>query len=279
MKFTKMQGAGNDFVIINIAEEHIPAERLPDIARRVCTRRLSVGADGLMAVVGAKNGGDYGMLFFNSDGSLGEMCGNGARCICRYGFEHGLAGETQQVETTAGMVYGRRIDERQYQVRLNDPSVLEVHKSVAAGGNEYDVSYVELGQPGLPHCVVPMNGWDTLPEDELRALGKALRYNSSFPKGANVTFVKVCGPTELKAVTYERGVEDFTLACGTGCGSTVAALTLRGDVTGKNVHVAMPGGDLFITLDAGGGSVRDIMLTGPTNIVCTGDITDEDLPG
>ena len=98
MKFTKMQGAGNDFIIINNIAEHIPAEELSRLAKRLCTRRLSVGADGLMAVTEAKNGGDFAMLFFNSDGSLGEMCGNGARCICRYGYENALAGEEQHAD-------------------------------------------------------------------------------------------------------------------------------------------------------------------------------------
>ena len=124
MRFTKMHGAGNDFIIIDNTKENIPEEKLSALAARLCSRRLSIGADGLMAVCPAKNGGDYAMLFYNSDGSLGEMCGNGARCICRYGFENGLAGEVQRVETTAGLVTGRRISQRMHQVRLNDPSTI-----------------------------------------------------------------------------------------------------------------------------------------------------------
>ena len=109
MRFWKMNGAGNDFVVLNNLEEHLPAECLPQAARTLCQRHLSIGADGLMVVDAPTQGGDYKMLFFNSDGSVGEMCGNGARCICRYGYELGLAGETQTVETTAGIVTGRRI--------------------------------------------------------------------------------------------------------------------------------------------------------------------------
>ena len=104
MKFWKMNGAGNDFIILNNLEEHLPAEDFPRLARVLCERHLSIGADGFMVVDAPTQGGDYKMLFFNSDGTMGEMCGNGARCICRYGFENGLAGETQRVETTAGMV-------------------------------------------------------------------------------------------------------------------------------------------------------------------------------
>ena len=112
-----MNGAGNDFVILNNLEEHLPLEQLPQIARTLCERHMSIGADGLMVVDAPSQGGDYRMLFYNSDGSVGEMCGNGARCICRYGYENGLAGETQTVETTAGIVTGRRIDQRLYRGR------------------------------------------------------------------------------------------------------------------------------------------------------------------
>ena len=93
MRFWKMNGAGNDFVILNNLEEHLPLEQLPQIARTLCERHMSIGADGLMVVDAPSQGGDYRMLFYNSDGSVGEMCGNGARCICRYGYENGLAGE------------------------------------------------------------------------------------------------------------------------------------------------------------------------------------------
>ena len=110
MKFWKMNGAGNDFIILNNLEERLPLEALPRIARTLCERHMSIGADGLMAVEAADQGGDFKMLFFNSDGSAGEMCGNGARCICRYGFENGLAGETQTVETASGTVTGNPFD-------------------------------------------------------------------------------------------------------------------------------------------------------------------------
>lgn len=277
MRFTKMQGAGNDFIVINNIEEQIPVGKLAGVAARLCSRRLSIGADGMMAVCPAEDGGDFRMLFYNSDGTLGEMCGNGARCICRYGFENGLAGGVQRVETTAGLVTGGRIDRRMYRVRLNDPTIMKPDFPVVYDGRSFDASYVELGDPGLPHCVVRFDGWDELAPEDLREMGRSLRYYSEFPKGANVTFVKVVSPVELKAVTYERGVEDFTLACGTGCGSTVAALALRGAVTGRDVRIAMPGGDLYVTVDAGNGEARNIYLTGPTNIVCVGEVRDEDL--
>ena len=277
MRFTKMNGAGNDFIILNNLTEHIPHDRLPAIARTLCHRHLSIGADGLMVVESPLQGGDYRMLFYNSDGSEGEMCGNGARCICRYGYENGLAGETQTVGSPSGLVTGYRIDRRNYRIRLTDPSVIDLNRPVEALGQTYSCSYIELGNPGLPHAVVSYPGLGRLTMDDLRELGKALRWHPAFPKGANVNFYDITAPDQLVELTYERGVEDFTYACGTGTGSTVLALTLLGKVSGKDVAVAVPGGELRVTVDREGDQIRNLWLTGPTNIVCEGEVRDEDL--
>ncbi|WP_317349236.1 diaminopimelate epimerase [Pusillibacter faecalis] len=277
MRFWKMNGAGNDFVVLNNLEEHLPAECLPQAARTLCQRHLSVGADGLMVVDAPTQGGDYKMLFFNSDGSVGEMCGNGARCICRYGYELGLAGETQTVETTAGIVTGRRITQRLYRVRLNDPTTVKLDAPVEVDGIRHPCSYVELGNPGLPHAVVPYPNLRDADESQLRELGRKLRWHPAFPKGANVNFYEILGDDLLYERTFERGVEDFTYACGTGTGSVVAVLTLLGRVTGRNVRVDMKGGTLTIDVEHAGSQVTGLYLTGPTNVVCKGEVTDEDL--
>ena len=277
MRFWKMNGAGNDFVVLNNLEEHLPADRFPQVARTLCERHLSIGADGLMVVDAPTQGGDYKMLFFNSDGSVGEMCGNGARCICRYGFENGLAGETQTVETTAGIVTGQRITNRLYKIRLNDPTTVELDHSVEVDGVRYACSYVELGNPGIPHAVIPYPGLRQADENELRELGRKIRWHKSFPKGANVNFYEITGKDTVFERTFERGVEDFTYACGTGTGSLVTVLTLQGYVSGENVRVDMAGGQLIIDIVRDGSAIRDLYLTGPTNIVCKGEVTDEDL--
>lgn len=278
MNFTKMHGAGNDFIILDITDGHVTTEDLHAIAKRLCTRRLSIGADGLMAVSKPEKGGDFRMYFFNSDGSRGEMCGNGARCIARYGYEHGFSGETQRIETDAGLVIGTRVSERLYTVRLNDPSVIKENVSLQlSDGRQLLCTYIELGSPGIPHAVVPFNELDTINDDVLRSLGREIRYCSSFPKGANVNFFKILGVNDILLRTYERGVEDFTLACGTGSGSTATALTIAGFCTGNNVRLTMPGGELFVTLTHDNGNIRDIFLTGPTDIVAEGTVRDEDL--
>ena len=217
------------------------------------------------------------MLFFNSDGSVGEMCGNGARCICRYGYENGLAGKTQTVETTAGIVTGQRITDRLYKIRLNDVSAMQLNTRVTVEGVPYICSYVELGTPGLPHAVVPYANLKDADENELRELGRKLRWHNDFPKGANVNFYELTGEDTLYERTFERGVEDFTYACGTGTGSVVAVLTMQGKVSGSGVKAEMTGGQLIIDAVRDGSAITDLYLTGPTNIVAKGEVTDEDL--
>ena len=278
MRFWKMNGAGNDFIVLNNLTERLPAEVFPQLARVLCERHLSIGADGLMVVDAPTQGGDYRMRFFNSDGSVGEMCGNGARCICRYGYENGLAGERQTVETTAGIVTGERIDRRLYRVRLNDPTTVRLDCPVEVDGAAWPCAYVELGNPGLPHAVVPYPNLREADETQLRELGRKLRWHPAFPKGANVNFYELIGPDHVYERTFERGVEDFTYACGTGTGSVVTVLTLLGQVSGRNVRVDMTGGTLIIDTERDQSRIAGLFLTGPTNVVCQGEVTDEDLP-
>ena len=272
-----MNGAGNDFIILNNIQEGLPAEAFPVLARTLCTPHRSLGADGFMVVEPAQGEGDFRMRFYNSDGSVGEMCGNGARCICRYGYETGLAGPTQRVETTAGLVIGERISQRAYRVRLNDPTTLSLHEELEAEGAVWPCAYVELGNPGLPHAVVPYPGLAGADPQALFRLGRALRNHPRFPKGANVNFYEVTGPDQVLEKTYERGVEDFTLACGTGTGSVVTVLTLLGQVSGQGVQVTMAGGVLTVDVERQGDQVTGLYLTGPTNLVAKGEIFDEEL--
>lgn len=284
MKFSKLQGAGNDFIIINNMEEKIPPEQLSQVAKQLCRQHFSIGADGFMAVDHPMEGGDYRMRFYNADGSQGEMCGNGARCIARYGYEKGLAGEIQRIETTAGLVVGERIDRRMYRIRLNDPTKIRLNQRMEMDGRSYEYAYLELGNPGIPHMVVELPEFLQMEEGVLRELGRKLRHFDGFPKGANVNFFALTGEDQVEEKTFERGVEDFTLACGTGTGCVVAALTLLGRVSGRDVAVNVPGGQLRIGVERnqtinpedGAMGITALFLTGPTNIVAEGQVTDED---
>lgn len=273
MKFWKMNGAGNDFIIINNLEECLPESAFPAIAKKLCERHLSIGADGLMVVEKATGDGDYRMRFYNSDGSEGEMCGNGARCICRYGYENGLAGEVQRVETISGTVSGWRLDKRTYRVKLNPATTVDLERSAEAEGVSYDCAYVELGTPGLPHAVVHMEGLSRIPGSELKVLGRKLRFARAFPKGANVNFYEFQRDGSLLIRTYERGVEDLTYACGTGTGSTALVLKRKGLVPAEgSVTARVHGGSLSVDVEG-----DELWLTGPTNIAARGEVTDEEL--
>ena len=276
MRFYKLSGAGNDFIILDGIRETLPEERFPDMARTLCERRMSLGADGLMVVQPSERA-DFRMAFYNSDGSVGEMCGNGARCICRYGYETGLSGETQTVETVSGIVTGQRIDRRSYRVRLTEPTLIRPDFPIEIDGRRYDCAYVELGDPGLPHAVVPMPGLRELDERALSALAKTIRWHPAFPKGANVNFYDFIGKNHVYERTFERGVEGFTYACGTGTASVALILTLRGEVKGEDFRADMRGGRLFVDVEREGQSVTGLYLTGPTNIVAAGEILDEEL--
>lgn len=277
MRFTKMQGAGNDFIVLNNMELRIPLDQLPAMARRLCQRRVSIGGNALMVADHPEGGGDFQMRFYNADGTVAEMCGNGARCIARYAYEKGFAGAHMTIETVAGPVQAWRQDKRSYKIRLNTPAVLELSRPVEVLGRTWDCAYVELGDPGIPHAVVPYPGLAMASEDDLRPLGRALRYHPSFPKGANVNFYEVTDHGSVTELTYERGVEDFTLACGTGSGATAAVLTLLGAVPGPTVCLTVPGGALQVEVARQGGVVTDLYLIGDTNMVAEGEITDEDL--
>lgn len=276
MEFWKLNGAGNDFLVVDNMNNDIRAEQWPGIVEKLCERHLSIGADGFM-VVEKSDIADYKMIFYNRDGSEAEMCGNGARCICRFGYEYGIAGEVQSVETRAGIVTGQRISERLYRVRLNDPTVIKQDCKADIDGKEYTYAYVELGNPGIPHMVVHIENLKDYPEDELRELGSRLRHYKDLYKGANVNFYDIIGEDHVLEKTYERGVEDFTYACGTGTGSLVTVLTLQNKVSGKNVKVDMMGGQLIIDVNLQEGKVKDLYLTGLTNIVAKGQVTDEEL--
>lgn len=277
MEFYKLSGAGNDFVVLVNLDGAIPAEKYPVLARTLCQRRMSIGADGLMVMERSQTA-DFRMAFFNADGSAGEMCGNGARCICLMGYELGLSGERQTVESPSGLVTGHRLDARRYCVELTAPSVFDPACTVTALGREYICAYVELGTPGLPHAVAELPGLKDMPLEELRPLGKALRFHESFPKGANVNFYELTAPDRAVLRTFERGVEDFTLACGTGSASTAMTIAHRLGKEAMTVYLENPGGLLEVEVrPCEGKALPALYLTGPTNIVAKGTVTDKDL--
>ena len=253
MEITYMNGAGNDFMVMDARGLKLDFQAL---AIKLC--KLA-GADGFLAVDDSQKA-DFKLHFYNSDGTRGEMCGNGARCICRYAYDKGIAGAEMVVETDAGLVYGWRLAEDCYRVKLNDPMVLDLHR-------KGEVAYVELGDPGVPHAVAEYKGDLWQDRDALREEMRRLRFDSAFPKGANVNYYQWLGDAEVRMLTFERGVEDFTLACGTGTGSTACALYRAGKLPGGTLTAHNPGGTLRITLNHGGERITAVFLEGPAQTV------------
>jgi diaminopimelate epimerase len=277
MKFMKIQGAGNDFIIINNMELKFRPERFPSIAKHLCKRKVSMGADGLMAVDFPEGAADFRMHFYNSDGSIGEMCGNGARCISRYAYVNGLAGRMMKFETGAGIVSTEILNGRNVKVELIKPMLIKLNSDVDVGGKIYECSYIELGNPGLPHAVVKFDGLINTEEQDILSLGREIRFLRDFPKGANVNFYEIIDESTAVVKTYERGVEDFTMACGTGSASTAVALIKKGYIKGSKAKIIVPGGELFIEVEEKDGIIEKLYLTGDTNIIAVGEIMDEDL--
>lgn len=270
--FYKLQGAGNDFILIDNQELNFASEQVTKFAARVCTRRVSVGADTLIAVEAARGSGDFYARFFNADGSEAEMCGNGARCVARWAFETGIAKEKMIIETIAGDVPAERLDKRTYRVQLNSPTVFEADKLLQVDGKEVTVDYVELGNPGIPHLVVHVPDLAMTELETILDFARKLRIHPAFEKGANVNFYDILSDQTVVERTYERGVEDFTLACGTGTGSTAYALTKKGLVKSYPVVIEVLGGQLQVNVVE-----NDLYLIGDTNMVVKGTILDEDL--
>ncbi|MGX7196996.1 diaminopimelate epimerase [Enterococcus olivae] len=268
--FYKMQGTGNDFIVINNMKLGYSTVELSKLAQQVCRHRISVGSDAVMAVDHPQHGGDFRMRFYNADGSEAEMCGNGARCIARYAYENQLAPEEMTIETIAGDVRAWRLDERKYKVQLNDPANVRFDCPFP-DENVTSVDYIELGDPGIPHLVVHYPGLALMDLADLRELAKKLRFWEELPKGANVNFYEIVDEKVLVR-TFERGVEDFTLACGTGSGSTAYALVKKHLVPANRVLLHVLGGILEVEV-----AEQGLYLIGDTNIIIDGVIRDEDL--
>ena len=253
MRVLHMSGAGNDFMVIDARELELDFSAL---AKELCEK---TGADGFMAVDDSAIA-DFRLHFYNSDGSRGEMCGNGARCICKFAYDNGIAGAEMTVQTDAGLVPGWRLGENLYRVKLNNPGVLDLYR-------KGDTAYVELGDPGVPHSVTEVPGLSYDQKEALRPMAKGLRHDPVFPKGVNANLYTWTGDAAVRVLTYERGVEDYTLACGTGSGSVAVVLWTKGLVPGGFLQVENPGGTLAVTVSGKNGQVESLLLEGPAEVL------------
>ena len=253
MKLWRMSGAGNDFMVMDARGKEWDFSGL---ALHLCAK---YGTDGFMAVDDSAIA-DFRLHFYNSDGSRGEMCGNGARCICKFAYDQGIAGAEMTVQADAGLVYGWRVSENRYRVKLNNPGIVDLNRKENA-------AYVELGDPGIPHSVTHIPGLCFEDKEKLRAMAKAMRYDPAFPKGVNANLYDWLDENTVRILTYERGVEDYTLACGTGSGSTAVVLWLQGKLPGGVLNLENQGGVLTVNISGKDGKVDSLLLEGPAEVL------------
>lgn len=233
-----MRSVGNDFMVVDGRNQRIDGAAM---AQKACAL---TGADGFM-VLGSSEIADFGLAFYNCDGSRASMCGNGSRCICCFAYSLGLVGGEMTVQTDAGVIFGRRISEDIYGVLLPAPEKLCL-------GIEPGVDYCICG---VPHGVLSVA---EIQKEALYQKAQALRQ----ARDCNVDFYRWLDSRSVQVLTYERGVEDFTLACGTGCGAVAAILYHTGRLPGKDLTAQCPGGELRMKIAEENGHIRGIFQEG-----------------
>ncbi len=265
-----MSGSGNDFILIDNRDGKIADQDMGRLVERACRRRESVGADGMIFVTNSSRY-DFSWRFFNADGIEVEMCGNGGRCAARFALLKGIAGRKMTFETLAGPVSAEVMD-RVVKVLMPVPSGLKTDIELPPEPGWVSVDFINTG---VPHVVVRVQDLKAHPVVEQ---GRAIRYHSMFaPGGANANFTRVLGPDLIAVRTYERGVEDETLACGTGAIAAALITSVRGKASSP-VRVQTKGGEeLKIYFEKEDASFGRVWLEGNTSIVYKGELNEEAL--
>ncbi len=271
LPFTKMSGVGNDFIVIDNRMGALEGVNICELARRLCTRRISLGGDELIVIEPPSSGGDFSMRTINPDGDEVKMCGNASRCIARYAFVRGIAGNTMQIDTFGGPVYAC-VQGDQVQVQLHITSGPELNHPLVIDGEAITAHFVEIS--GTPHTVIFMPEVAKMPDQAISYLGSTIRYHPDFPGGTNTDFVEVFNSHSLWQRTYERGVEAETLACGTGAvASAVVGTLLKRIETPVRIHVQ--GGELSVSYRHEGDHFFEIWLGGNARFIAEGTIHPE----
>ena len=265
LEFTKMNGAGNDFVLVDNRAQKI--RLTPEQVVHLCDRHRGVGADGVMLLVPARTGeADWAWDFYNSDGSAAEMCGNGARCFGRFVQQVTGANRDVRFETAAGIIAASFQHDR-VTVNLTKPKDLRLNQTVPLAAGSATLHSLNTG---VPHAVLYVPDADRA---MVMQLGPEIRRHAHFgPRGTNVNFVQRLGPNHIRVRTFERGVEGETLACGTGV-SAAALVSARVHGFTSPVKVQVQGGDqLAVSFQEVGAAFENVRLTGPADFAFTGRI-------
>jgi len=268
--FWKMSGSGNDFVMIDAREELTLPVCMSEFVKKVCRRGLSVGADGVVLVTRSEKA-DYAWHFYNADGGEVAMCGNGSRCVARFAYLNQIAPAQHTIETLAGIVHAE-VDQERVRVQLTDPTDIRLHLNVEINGVMHEGHFVNTGVPHVVYFV------DDVEKVNLVELGRATRYHALFsPAGTNANFVQIMNNHLIKIRTYERGVEDETLACGTG---SVAAAVIGSalEKTNRSISVETRSGILLsVDFKQDAERFRNVTLQGDARIIYKGELSEEAL--
>ena len=264
LRFTKMNGAGNDFVMIDNRKGEVRLE--PEQIVRICDRHSGVGADGILLLENGSNGADFRMVYYNRDGGEAEMCGNGARCFARFANKVANAPAKVSFQTPAGLIRGELHDEL-VTLQMSEPKDLQLDLDVATNAAREHVHFINSG---VPHVVVPVSKVEDV---DVRKRGEALRRHETFsPAGANVNFIQKTGPKKILVRTYERGVEDETLACGTGVVASALIFAATQKVDGPISVTVRSGSELSVDFKRAGDKFTNVTLTGPAEFAFEGTI-------
>ncbi|MBW1999666.1 MAG: diaminopimelate epimerase [Deltaproteobacteria bacterium] len=268
--FWKMHGSGNDFILIDNRGGIVSEDEMGPLAEKLCRRRESVGADGLIFVLNSDSY-DFAWRYLNADGGEVEMCGNGGRCVSRFAYLKGIAGAKMTFDTLAGPVFAE-VKGRMVKVLMPEPSDLRLDIGLPRQKGWLEVDFINTG---VPHVVVQVEDLSGHPVFEH---GRAIRYHEMFsPSGTNANFMKVIGRDLIENRTYERGVEDETLACGTGAIAATLVSAARGKV-GSPTRVRTRGGEeLKVHFLREGKGFREVYLEGGTSIVYEAQLHEEAL--
>lgn len=266
--FLKMSGAGNDFIIIDNREGIVDENRLSGFIQKVCRRKMSAGADGMILVENSESV-DFKWRFFNSDGSRAEMCGNGARCVSRFAYLYKIAGREMTFETDAGPVQAQVVGDRS-KIQITDPSLPELDFAIKLENGSQEMSRINTG---VPHVVIEM---DTVEEVAVQSRGREIRFHERFaPAGTNVNFISHLADGHIAVRTYERGVEDETLACGTGAIASALIWSLKKGLDSP-VHVTTRSGvQLTIHFQEQGGAFTEVFLEGDARVIYEGQLWED----
>ncbi len=263
--FYKLSGSGNDFIIIDNRKKYITLSDIPGFVSDICKRKMSIGADGLILIEHSQIA-DFKWYFYNSDGSIAEMCGNGARCAARFAYLNKIAGQNLSFETIVGIVKAEVSDDM-VKIKMTDPVdfMPDYRLKISSG-------YIQTGRinTGVPHAVIDTDNIDNV---DIIKLGREIRFHDSFaPAGTNVNFVSMQDNKNIAIRTYERGVEDETLACGTGAVASAIIMAYNKKKESPLKILTKSGSILTVYFKEKNGNFYDIYLKGDARLIYKGEL-------